>query len=195
MKPFSGYEEAKEKAKSMGSAKLPKGAYQAKILGAKLDEEHNVLIVQYDITEGEYKDFFQKQFNENASENKKYKGQSRLYLPKEDGSEQDTWTKNAFARWTNALEDSNKGYTWDWDETKWKNKKIGLVFGETGTVIDGKKIVYTEVHYPIATDKVKDVDPAKIKFKAKKGYNDTPAASGETDFMNVPDGIQEELPF
>ena len=51
------------------------------------------------------------------------------------------------------------------DETKWKNKKIGLVFGETGTVIDGKKIVYTEVHYPIATDKVKDVDPAKIKFK------------------------------
>ena len=84
---------------------------------------------------------------------------------------------------------------WDWDETKWKNKKIGLVFGETGTGIDGKKIVYTEVHYPVAIDKVKDVDPAKIKFKAKKGYNDTPAASGETDFMNVPDGIQEELPF
>lgn len=193
MKPFNGFEEAKEAAKRTGSSKLPKGAYVAEILGAKIDEAKNVLIVQFDIAEGEYKGFFQKQFNENTTENKKYKGQTRIYLPKDDGSEQDGWTKKTFANWTNSLEDSNKGYHWDWDEAKWKGKKIGLVFGETGTNIDGKNIVYTEVHYPCAVDKVKDVKPETIKFKAKKGY--TANSDGSTNFMAVSPEIAEELPF
>lgn len=193
MKAFSGFDEAKESARQSGGAKLPKGGYVAKILGAKADEEKGILTVQFDIAEGQYKGFFQKQFEENTSENKKYKGQTKIWLPKEDGTEKDAWTKKTFAKWTNAIEDSNEGYHWDWNEAAWKDKKIGLVFGETGTNIEGKNIVYTEVHYPVAVAKVKDIKPETIKFKAKKGYN--PNANGETDFMNVPDNIAEELPF
>lgn len=193
MKPFEGYKEATETVKNAGGAKLPKGGYKGVILGVKHDEANNVLIVQFDITEGEYKDFFKKQFDANTSENKKYKGQTRIYLPKDDGSESDTWTKNTFARWTTSLEESNKGYVWDWDETKWKGKKIGLVFGETGTNIEGKNVVYTELHYPVAIDKVKDVKPEKIKFKAKKGYKAD--ANGSSDFVNVSPSDEAELPF
>lgn len=197
MKQFSGYEDAKETAKNTGNKKLPKGAYAAKILGVKLEEEKLMLTLQFDLTEGEYKDFFQKQFEANTSENKKYKGTVKIWLPKDDGSEKDQWTKNAFAKWTNALEDSNKGYHWDWDEKKWKDKKIGLVFGETGNVIEGKEVVYTEVHFPIALSEVKDYKVDSIKLKAKNGYTGKGAstpASGET-FISVTPDVQDELPF
>ena len=196
MKQFDGFDKAKENAKNTGVKKLPKGAYAAKILGVKLEEEKNLLTVQFDLTEGDYKDWFQKQFEANTNENKKYKGTVKIWLPKEDGSEKDQWTKNAFARWTNALEDSNEGYHWDWDEKKWKNKKIGLVFGETGTIIDGKPVVYTEVHFPVALKEVKNVKPEDIKLKAKNGYGTVPTnADGNADFMAVSGDIQEELPF
>jgi len=194
MKEFSGYQEAKEKAKYTGGKKVPKGAYAAKILGVKLEEERNLLTVQYDLTEGEFKDFFQKQYEENKDDNKKYKGVVKIWLPKEDGSEKDQWTKNAFARWTNSLEESNEGYHWDWDEKKWKNKKIGLVFGETGTVIDGKDVVYTEVHFPIPLKDVKDYKVDSIKFKAKNGYGKA-ANSSTGDFMATSPDLQDELPF
>lgn len=195
MKEFSGYKEAATAAKNTGAKKLPKGAYAAKILGVKLEEEKYLLTVQFDLTDGEFKDWFQKQFEANTDENKKYKGTVKIWLPKEDGTEKDQWTKNTFARWTNALEESNSGYHWDWDEKKWKGKKIGLVFGETGTIISGKKVVYTEVHYPVAVGEIKDIKPESIKFKSKNGYDTTPEkADGSADFMAV-EGDMAELPF
>ena len=196
MKQFNGYDEAKKAAQYQGGEKLPKGAYVADILGVKLETGTNGnsdrLHIQFDIAEGEYKGFFKKQYEDNTSEDKKYKGKVVLWLPKDDESEKDQWTKNSFARWPNALEESNEGYTWDWDETKWKGKKIGLVFGETGNVIDGKEVVYTEVRYPVSVQAVREGKAGEAKFKAKNGYGE---AKSSTDFVNVPDGIEEELPF
>ena len=193
MQQFNGYNEAKEQAKYSGGGRLPAGAYACKIIGVKLTpangDKSGFITIQFDITDGEYKDFFQKQFKENTRDDKKYKGKATIYLPKDDGSERDGWTKNNFAKWTNALEESNKGYTWDWDESKWKDKKIGIVFGETGTRIEGKDIVYTEARFPIAVDKIADAPAAK--FKAKGDYGkDT-----NDGFITVPDDAPDELPF
>lgn len=198
MKAFQGYDKAKEAAqRSGGVGRLPKGAYVCKILGVKYEEgkggTSDYLKVQFDVTEGEYAGFFKKQYDENTQENKKYKGMTTVYIPKDDGSEYDNWTKNTFAKWTNALEESNKGYTWDWDEKKWKDKAIGLVFGETGTVIEGKEVVYTDARYPVSVEKVKSGKAGEAKFKAKNGYGEKKADNG-TEF-SVPDGIEEELPF
>ena len=201
MKEFSGYKEASENARRTASAKLPKGSYVCQVIGAKVeagkDGNSDVMIVQFDIKEGEYAGFFKKQYDENKDDNKKYKGQTRIYLPKDDGSEKDAWTKKNFANWTNALEDSNSGYKWDWDEKKWKNKLIGLVFGETGTVIEGKEVVYTECRFPVSVQTVRDGKAPEAKFKAKNGYGEASkeADNAPTDFMNIPDGIEEELPF
>lgn len=200
MKPFNGFEEAQKAARFTGSARLPKGGYIAKILGVKLEQgkdgNSDMLRVQFDINEGEYAGFFKKLYDESKDDNKKYKGQTTIYLPKDDGTEQDGWTKNAFAKWTNSLEDSNEGYKWDWDEKKWKNKAIGLVFGETGTVIEGKEVVYTDCRYPASVSDIKEGKFKEPKFKAKNGYGEQKGnATGETDFMNIPDGLQEELPF
>ena len=203
MKAFNGYDKAKEAAQRTGGGRLPKGAYVCKILGVKYEEgkggASNVLRVQFDITEGEYAGFFKKQYDENKSDDKKFKGQTTIYEPNDDGSERDDWTKKTFASWTNALEDSNKGYTWDWDEKKWKGKAIGIVFGETGTVIEGKEVVYTDARYPVSVEKVRSGKAGEAKFKAKNGYGEKKSydssAEKETDFINIPDGIDEELPF
>lgn len=61
MKQFNGFDEAKKAAQFTASAKLPEGAYVAKILGVKFEEGQNGLsdriAIQFDIAEGEYKDF------------------------------------------------------------------------------------------------------------------------------------------
>lgn len=195
IKQFSGYEEAKKVAQSTGGAKLPVGAYVCKIIGVKLEETK--ILVQYDVCEGEYADFFQKKYRDSKEEDKKYKGIAKLWLPKDDGSEKDTNTKNKFARWTNALEESNPGYRWDWDETKWKDKYIGILYGEVGQNIDGKNVRYNTFRDATSIDKVRSGEAKIPKFYAYAGYEEKPTttANTTTDFMSIPDGIEEEIPF
>ena len=204
MKQFGGYDEAKKQAQvSGGPGRLPAGAYVCKVLGVKYENGQNgnsdMIRVQFDVAEGEFAGFFQKQYEANQNEDKKYKGNASIYVPKDDGSENDGWTKKSFAGWTNAFEESNKGYSWYWDEKKWKGKLIGIVFGETGTVIDGREIVYTEARFAVAADVVRNGNAPEAKFKAKNGYTGTGSGAGSSDgtpeFMKVPDSSLDELPF
>jgi hypothetical protein len=200
MKAFNGYDQAKESAKYTGGAKLPPGAYKAKILDVKYEQgqngNSNRIIIQFDITDGDYKDFFRKQYDGNTSEDKKWKGRKSIYVPKDDGSDKDEWTKNSFAKWINGFEDSNNGYKWDWKEEKWKGLYVGIVFGETGTRIEGKDILYTEPRFACDVKKVRDGSYPKAKFVSKNGYGDNNSASSSSDgFMSIPQGAEEEIPF
>lgn len=204
MKAFNGFDEAKENARRNGGGQLPPGAYKAKILGVKYEQGTNGnsdrIIIQYDITDGEYKDFFRAQYDNNTSEDKKWKGKTAIYVPADDGSEKDGWTKNSFAKWTNALEDSNVGYTWDWNESKWKGLQIGLLYAETWTGIDGKPIKYTEVRRPLAINEVTadvKIPEPKVKDSYKKALKTTDTANNgdSDDFLNVPEGTPSEIPF
>lgn len=202
MKKFGGYDEAKKAAQSTGIGKLPAGGYVCKILGVKYEDgkdgNSDRIAVQFDIVEGEHEGFFQKQYEANTAEDKKYKGMTRIYVPTDDGSERDSWTKKSFAGWTNSFEASNKGYAWDWDEKKWKGKLVGIVFGETGTVIEGKEIVYTEARFAVPVDQIRDDSYTRAKFKAKNGYTGnggSSSASSDNGFMSIPEGVEEELPF
>lgn len=192
---FNGYDEAKKKAQSAGAPKLPAGVYVCKILGTKLDG--NMLKVQFDVAEGEYKDFFQTQYKASKDEDKKYKGMTTVWLPKDDGSEGDARTKDNFARWTTSIEESNEGYVWDWDETKWKGKLVGICYGEVGKVINGKSVRFNECRRPVSVGAVKAGRAKTPEFYAYKGYTEASNTntSTTTDFMNIPDGIQEEIPF
>lgn len=198
MKAFTDYDDAKKAAQNTGGAKLPAGAYVCKIMGVRYEEgqdgKSDVLVLQFDITEGEQKDFFKKQYEANTADDKKWKGSVRIYVPTDDGSEKDSWTKRSFAGWIDAVEKSNSGYSWAWDENTLKNKAIGIVFGETGTVINGKNVVYTEARFGVDVEKVRSGKAPEAKFKSKNGYGGTKAALDD-DFMKIPDSIGEEIPF
>lgn len=199
MKAFNGFDEAK-KAASYGGEKLPTGAYICKVLNVEYQVGENgnsdLIKVAFDIVEGEYKDFFKTQYENNTAEDKNWKGNVRIYVPKDDGSERDQWAKNRFAKWTNGFEASNKGYVWDWDEKKWKGLLIGIVFGETGTKINGKDIVYTEARFACSVDEVRNDKAPKAKRINKNGYGeDAPAntSGGDANFVDV--SATEDLPW
>lgn len=197
MKKFNGYEDAKKSAQAMNGMRLPVGAYICKIMGVRYtngsDDKSDMITVQFDIDEGEQKGFFKAQYDANQNEDKKWKGRATIYVPNDDGSEKDGWTKNAFAKWTNSFEASNAGYSWDWDENKWKGLSIGLMFAETGTVIEGKEVTYVEPRFPMSVEDVKANKWKVPNLKKKNGYTGNPAAND--DFMNVSDSDAEELPF
>lgn len=204
MKRFNGYEEAKKAAESQGYPKLPAGGYICKIMGVRAEELSwgNRIVVQFDIDEGEQKGYFKKQYEANTSEDKKWKGVARITVPADDGSDEDARTKKKLARWISGFEKSNDGYTWDWDENKWKGLKIGILFRETGSNINGKDIVYTEAVVGCPVEQIEKGTYFKgfTDFYAKEGYKGNSAKSEpETDeygFVKIPDDIQDEsVPF
>lgn len=202
MKAFNGYDEAKKEANRVATAKLPIGAYVCKVKEVRLEENDwgSKIILAFDISEGEQKGFFEKQFEENTNEDKKWKGTVRIYCPTDDGSDKDKITKRSFASWISAFEKSNKNFSWDWDEKKLKNKIVGIVFGETGTVIDGREVTYTEARFGVDAQLVRDGKAPSAQFKAKNGYNGTGTSGGSDsgssdEFMKIPSDSVSDLPF
>lgn len=128
MKAFKGYEETK--AYGSGMEQLPKGGYVCKIMKASVESGQygEQLVVALDIAEGEYKDFFANDYRAQDREDKKWHGNYYLSIPTDDGSEKDGWTKRKFKTFTEALEASNDGYHFDWDEKKFKGLSIGGLF-------------------------------------------------------------------
>ena len=172
---------------------LPKGGYVCKILNAQVKEGKNGQYIQiaYDIAEGEFEGYFKKIFDAKKDENKKWSTYFFLNIPKDDGSEKDGWTKRSFKTFTNALEDSNEGYHFDWDETKFKNKLIGGLFHyEEYQRQDGKVGRSTKMKNACSVAKIHSGNYKLPDDKLLK-----PAASVPTDFMNIPADVDEEIPF
>lgn len=200
MNRFGGFDDARKAAASAGGMKLPAGAYVCKILNVKYEKGQNgnsdMIQIMFDIDEGEQKDFFKKQYEANTSEDKKWKGKHTIYCPKDDGTKEDGWTKRSFAGWTLAFENSNKDYTWDWDESKWKGLVVGIVFGETGNVINGRNVTYTESRFACDVEKVRNNTAAEAQFLAKNGY----VAGGNNQatndsFMSLSSSSEEDVPW
>ena len=72
MKQFKGYDEAKKEVAYQGSQKLPAGAYICKISNVRYEEgtdgNSDRIIIAFDVNEGDYKDFFKKQYEANTNE-------------------------------------------------------------------------------------------------------------------------------
>lgn len=200
MKPISNYEHVRGYENS--ASQLPVGGYVLKITGVRYETGTNGnsdrIVVAFDVAEGEYAGFFKKRFDSDQNEDKKWKGTTNLYVPKEDGSEQDEWTMRKFKTFTNALEDSNSGYKWDWEESKWKGLLIGGVFGEVHTLIDGRQAQFTTFKSSCSVENIHKGEFKIPKVQYKNGasanpVNLSPSAANE-DFMQIPDGA-EEIPF
>jgi len=201
MKPINNYD--KVQGYATGASQLPVGGYIFKITGVRYENGQNGtsdrIIIAFDVADGEYTGFFKKKFDSDMNEDKKWKGTTTLYVPKEDGSEQDTWTTRKMKTFTNALEDSNQNYHFDWDENKWKGLLIGGVFGEVHTVIDGKQIKYTTFKSAHSVDDIRKGNFKLPKPQYKNGAMPQIPASlmptGNDGFMSLDGDDDEGVPF
>ena len=138
MKPTKGYEEAKT---ITDKEKLPKGGYVIEILDVEeigKKGETNYLKFSFDIAEGEHKGFYEKDYNSQNTEDQKWRGIYNLFIAKEDGSEMDNWTLTKFKTAITSIENSNKGYHWDWEEKDLKGKIVGAVFVDKEWEMNGR---------------------------------------------------------
>ena len=140
MKKFNKFETAQVKTGSVFEP-LPKGAYVIKVLRAEecrnKKDDGSYIKVAFDIAEGEYTDFYKKQFDAVTDEDKHwpYDGIYNLVAPDDDSPQ---WQIDNFGTFVAALEDSNDGYHWDWDETKWKGLVLGALFRNEQNESNGK---------------------------------------------------------
>lgn len=131
MKPINNWNDVKAVSER---PKLPVGGYVCKIMGAEektyqgQNGAFSKLEVSIDIYEGDYNGFYADDYRAQNREDKKWGGVVRLYVPTDDGSDTDEYTKSIFKGFTDAVEDSNPNYHWDWDEEKLKGKIVGCLF-------------------------------------------------------------------
>lgn len=198
MKPIPGYENAP--AYTGEAMQLPAGLYVCNIRQVNIQNDKNgkeQMVILYDIAEGEYKGFYQKQFDARKQNgpDAKWGGVYRQYTHDKNGQGVNPFFKGIIC----SVEKSNNGYRWDWNEKGLVGKRFGGIFGrEEFLAGDGEKKMATKLYQIRSVDGLKDAKVPEDKLlpesTAYPGNASLPLP-GEDGFMAIPDGIDAELPF
>ena len=195
MRRLKGYESARVFS---DQERLPAGGYVLKILDVAYQENSrgDVIILSFDIAEGDQKGFFEQNYKNQTGEDKRWKGTYRIWVPKDDGSDEDEWTQRRFKTIMVNFEESNSGYHWDWDEKSLKGKMIGALFNNKEYDFNGRHGFYTNCHSLVSVEKIRS-GKFKIPQDSLLKQDESPRVSVTDDgFMNIPDGVEDEgLPF
>lgn len=198
IKQFNGF---KEEALTP-SQQLPAGNYVIVIKAVKyLQGSGGVsdkIEMAIDIAEGEQAGFFQKQFDANTDEDKRWKGKATIWMPDGTGSDADKRAVRNFNSFAAYLANANPGYHWDWDEAKLKGKLIGAAFRKEHNVIEGREVSYTAFAWFCDADDVRSGKAKAAAEKFRNGATGKPAAAPVVNegFMSIPDAAEEKgFPF
>lgn len=141
--------------------------------------------------------YFTEAFKNDIRPEKKWPNQATAYIVTED-KEGDC--SRSFKTFTSCVEHSNSGFAIQWGDKFCeclKGKKIGGVFGFVEEEYNGEIKRKRKLRWFTSTDKVKDAEIPEDKLLPLSAANPTyaNAPAGSDGFMNIPDGIDEQLPF
>lgn len=173
---------------------LPAGGYVAKIMDATVIDYSwgSVLKVDFDIAEGDYKNFFANDYRNNTNDDKKWRGSYRINIPDERNQYFDSQRKS-FNNFIACLEETNSGFHWDWDESKLKGKGIGVLFRNKEWEYNDSTGWTTEC---CAVTTAKDIREGNFKMPKDKPLKAKTASTGAysaSAFAPVED--DSDLPF
>lgn len=206
IKKPQGYDEAQ--AYTGESMQLPPGCYVCAIKQVSETQTQGgrpQIAILFDIAEGEQKGFYQSQFDaaKRMNPHAKYKGVHKQTM---DGN-----SVPFFKGLMTSIEKSNPGYVFPWEmegnEKTLVGKKFGALMGRREFLTDeGERRFVTEVFQVRSLEGLKDAKIPEDKLLSESDiarYNQShmpsqpasdPALAAD-GFMNIPDGIDEELPF
>ena len=191
-------------AKGMEDFKaLPIGAYECIIRKAEVYTNGKTgkesFKVEVDIASGEYKGYFQKRFDNNNNSTKTWDNNSTRYLAFEGDN------TAYFKGFITCVENSNPGYTWDWDETKLTGKRVcGVYQYEEYEKQDGSRAVKVRLSKFRSLDKIKESngnlnDSVRLlngSYMSIDDYNERKETTTATDvFGTSVVEVSENLPF
>ena len=198
MKAYEGFEAKKSTATTEA---LPAGGYVAKIMKAEIAEYSwgDVLIISFDIAEGDYKGYFRKRWDADASSDygQKWKGNFRLNIPSEKSKYPDS-DKRAFNNAIWAIQVSNPKYKWAWQEETLKGKMIGVLFRNKEWEKDGNTGWTTECCTVTSVDDIRNGDFTIPKDKPLKNTSTTRTSAQEVSaaaFETAATVDDDEVPF
>jgi len=172
----------------------PAGAYVAEIKNVNVIEPtdrnpRTVLELIVDISEGEYTHRYKDLFDENKNRfgDANYRGTFRITVPTEQDDEEDNWIKRKFEDQMFAIQESNPGYAWDWDEKKLKMKKVGISVRNRIYEYGGKTRSTTEIG---RLEIVQDVRDGKIKPMKDRDQTQGKTADSAQGFTDVSDDTE-----
>lgn len=177
--------------------RLPLGAYVCKVKKAAVQNNGygDQLCILFDISEGDFRGFYKEEYDDNQREDKKWKGVLRQWLPKNDGSDKDEWTKRSLKGFITAFEKSNPGFQWNWDENSLAGKFVGILYRNEEWEYNGKSGWNARPNRAISVDSARSGDYKLPKDKPLKNKSDDSYASYNepTNFSVLDD--DSELPF
>ena len=176
---------------------FPAGVYECVIVNAcenfNKDSGKTTLKVMVDIASGEYKGYFKEMYDKNTNVDRRWNNNSTKYLSLE---EQNLSYLKGFIT---SVENSNPGYTWDWDETKLSGKKICCVYQwEQYQTQDGKIGVSAKLNKFRSLDKMKDIkEPTQVKMLdgTYVEYEDYMKNNGNSNSSDEIEVTNDMLPF
>lgn len=116
------------------------------------------LKIEIDIADGEQKGFFQKQYDENTNSDKKWPSAGCKYISLKEEN------LPMFKGFITTVENSNAGYTWNFDEKTLTGKKLVGVFGlEEYLDNEGKLKTATKLTQFRSLDKLNEIKIPKVK--------------------------------
>lgn len=178
---------------------LPIGAYECVIMDARVNHNEqsgkDTFKVSVDIASGEFKDYFRKMYENDTRIDRKWNNNAIRYLAYKGDN------VAFFKGFIKTIENSNIGYTWDWDETKLKGKKVCGVFQyEEYEKQDGTKGIKVRLTKFRSLDKLKDIevsdsvkmlDGSYVDYEEYIERQDNPLS----DFKNEMEISDDALPF
>ena len=143
--------------------------------------------------------YFANQYKQDTRSNKKWSGVTTVFPTDKDGK-----TSRAFKTFCTAVEKSNAGFKMVWGDmfcASLKGKKIGGVFGEEDYLNSNNECkTARKLFWFRSIDGVMEADiPARRELsdddQDRIGTAPTAGTNIGYEFTNIPDGIDEELPF
>ena len=173
---------------------LPKGGYVCKIMSIESRTNKNgkeMVVIFFDIAEGEFKDFYANQYKANTSEDKKWSNDATYYMTIPYDDCEAYITKNWDTFWAD-VEDSNNGYVFDGNEKTVKGKTFGGVFRIEEREYNGTTYTNTRLAYSVVAQNIRD---GKYKPANDKLLDHSSSGSSDSSFMDIPEDAVNDLPF
>ena len=191
MEKMPGYDEAQALTGEFES--IEPGGYICKIINAKEEmskSNKKMLVIAFDIAEGEHKDFYKRRYDELCKQNKDLNTKVKwpnngVYRQMLEGENATSYLKGLMT----SLEESNEKFKWDWDE----KKLVGLLFGG----IFGKEEYQNQTtgEYKMAT-KLRFVRTIKAVKEGKFDIPEDKKLPKENNNFNFVQGDSgDDLPF
>lgn len=163
---------------------LVPGAYVCRIVNVEDVADKEYLKIAVEIHEGEFKDYFKNLIE--AFKRDKYPGNAVMYRSYKDKA------ISFFKGFIKAVEESNPGFKWSWDESKLKGKLFAGVFAEEEFEMDGETKSTVKITDARSIQALRD---GRIKIKEKVKQTKPAEPISENPFEDIASISNEDLPF